>query len=132
MRLNLRNNGYYYVVLYKNAKRTFKTVHRLVAETFIPNPKNLPQVNHKDENKTNNYVDNLEWCNNEYNITYSMGKTVQCVETGILYDSLTKASKANNIDLGLLSRVCGKNNYTARWLSLEIYNKIIKKVQETS
>lgn len=46
-------------------------VHRLVAEAFIPNPKNLPLVNHKDENPKNNNVDNLEWCTNRYNVKYS-------------------------------------------------------------
>ena len=63
-------DGYLYVVLSKNNKqKTFK-VHRLVAEAFLPNPYNLLQVNHRDENKLNNNVDNLEWCTNEYNINY--------------------------------------------------------------
>ena len=46
-------------------------VHRLVAQMFIPNPNNLPIVNHKDENPSNNRVDNLEWCTNQYNCQYS-------------------------------------------------------------
>lgn len=49
-------------------------VHRLVAQTYIPNPDNLPQVNHIDENKLNNNLDNLEWCNNAYNMAYSKAK----------------------------------------------------------
>lgn len=60
-------NGYLHVYLSKNGKRKFFLVHRLVAETFLPNPNNLPEVNHKDENKENNRVDNLEWCTREYN-----------------------------------------------------------------
>ena len=62
--------GYLAVGLHKNGKRKMCKVHRLVAETFIPNPDNLPQINHIDENKKNNRVDNLEWCDNKYNTNY--------------------------------------------------------------
>ena len=69
-------NGYLYAlipVLDKNGKYAYKNIaiHRLVAEAFIPNPNNYNQVNHKDENKHNNSVDNLEWCTQLYNIRYS-------------------------------------------------------------
>ena len=62
--------GYLRVSLYKNGKRTSFYVHRLVAKAFIPNPDNLPLVNHKDEVKDNNYPYNLEWCTDEYNQHY--------------------------------------------------------------
>ena len=59
-------NGYLYV----HVDGRLRTVHRLVAEAFIPNPNGLPLINHKDENKTNNCVDNLEWCDHRYNLMY--------------------------------------------------------------
>lgn len=62
--------GYLLVRLYKNGSAKTLKIHRLVAEAFIPNPNNLPQVNHKDENKQNNVVSNLEWCDNFYNSRY--------------------------------------------------------------
>ena len=65
-----KTKGYIQVYLYKNGIRTGLKVHRLVAQAFIPNPDNLPQVNHKDEDKTNNSVENLEWCNAKYNVNY--------------------------------------------------------------
>ena len=67
-------DGYLIVVLCKEGKqKTFK-VHRLVAQAFIPNPNNLPQVNHKDENKQNNCVENIEWCDAKYNINYGTAR----------------------------------------------------------
>ena len=68
---NLTKKGYLSVLLYDGyGGSKWFPIHRLVANAFIENPLNLPQVNHKDENKTNNRVDNLEWCTNEYNINY--------------------------------------------------------------
>lgn len=71
---NLSTNGYYQVTLYNGSKRQKFTVHRLVAICFIPNPDNLPQVNHKDENPLNNRSDNLEWCTAAYNNAYGTAK----------------------------------------------------------
>ena len=64
-------SGYKYVNLYKNGHMYSIKVHRLVASCFIPNPNNYPQVNHKDEDKGNNCVSNLEWCNASYNLSYN-------------------------------------------------------------
>lgn len=64
------NDGYMYVILSKDGKQYSCKVHRLVAMAFIPNPENLPYINHKDENKSNNCVDNLEWCSKSYNDRY--------------------------------------------------------------
>lgn len=68
------NNGYLKVCLSKNGKMKRYYVHRLVAEAFIPNPNNYPQVNHKDENKQNNCVWNLEFCNCSYNMNYGTAR----------------------------------------------------------
>ena len=63
-------SGYYFVNLCKDGKVKMCTIHRLVAEAFIPNPINFPVVNHKDETRTNNYFENLEWCTQAYNLAY--------------------------------------------------------------
>ncbi|WP_418707181.1 NUMOD4 domain-containing protein [Barnesiella intestinihominis] len=61
------NKHGYNVVVLCNGIRKSVNIHRLVAAAFIPNPDNLPDINHKDENKSNNHVNNLEWCDNTYN-----------------------------------------------------------------
>ena len=63
-------NGYLQVILYKDKEKKSCYVHRLVADAYIPNTENLPQINHRDENKTNNCLQNLEWCDAKYNINY--------------------------------------------------------------
>lgn len=64
-------NGYLFFSVHKNGILKQILVHRAVAKAFIPNPDNLPEVNHKDECKTNNVVENLEWCDKKYNSTYN-------------------------------------------------------------
>lgn len=107
--------GYYRINLNKNHKNKIYSVHRLVAEAFIPNPDNLPCVNHKDEVRTNNRINNLEWCTHKYNSNYGTGskrrseklsKSIRCVETGKIYKSLTEVCKVHNLNLGNVSNVC--------------------------
>ena len=84
--------GYYSVGLCKNGKRVHKRIHRLVAEAFLPNPDNLPQVNHKDENRLNNRVSNLEWCDNTYNSQYPNDLSIYCLDLDEYFRSATEAS----------------------------------------
>ena len=69
----VNKKGYLQVDMRYGGKRHIARVHRLVALAFIPNPDNLPEINHKDENKKNNRIDNLEWCTHLYNIRYGTG-----------------------------------------------------------
>lgn len=84
----MTKKGYLQLFLSKEGKAKRFFVHRLVAQAFIPNPEGLPQINHKDENPSNNRVENIEWCDCKYNINYGTHKERQ-VQTGIskgLYD----------------------------------------------
>lgn len=86
MCFGLNHKGYPIIRLSKDGKRISSTIHRLVMKAFVPNPFNLPQVNHKDEVKTNNFIfvnpdgtvdqekSNLEWCDNKYNCNYGSHK----------------------------------------------------------
>lgn len=104
---------YLCVVLYKQGKHKMCKVHRLVAQAFIDNPNNLPQINHKDEDKTNNQVNNLEWCDCQYNIDYSQSKQVLCVETGIIYPSLSEVYRQLGFSQGYISLACNGKYKTA-------------------
>lgn len=107
-------NGYLKVCLSKHGKVKQFLMHRLVAELFIDNPNNLPQVNHKDENKKNNNFSNLEWCTKKYNMNCGKlknfhKKEIAKYENGYFkykYNSLKEAAEINNLSKSSISRCC--------------------------
>lgn len=93
-------SGHSGVTLCKNGIRTRLSVHRIIAEAFIPNPDNLPQVNHKDENPRNNCVENLEWCTVKYNANYGTRNSrisKQMLNNPKISKSIVQLDKKNNI-----------------------------------
>ena len=126
---SIGKGGYLKVTLVKDKQKQTKLIHRLIAETFIENPNNYPVVNHKNEDKTNNNITNLEWCTYEYNSNYGTLKekakekivqyrkehpdfmkgknnhksvAIRCIETGDEFETFTDAIKW----CGLKSTVC--------------------------
>ena len=129
---SVNNRGYYATTLTaKNGKRKTEMIHRLVALAFLDNPNNYPQINHKDENKLNNCVDNLEWCDAKYNINYgtrnarvakTQSKKIRCVETGIIYDSIKEAEEQLGLSHGQITKVCQGKKKTTGGYHWEYYN----------
>ena len=125
--------GYLTVSLCKNGKPNSYYVHRLVAQAFIPNPDNYPEVNHKIddfEHRSDNRVENLEWCTAEYNNTYNdkhkrvgeklkgkkresmkgsknhKARKIKCITTGEIFDYMKEASEKYNIKQSNISSCC--------------------------
>ena len=120
------DRGYLTVNLSNNVIRQIKKIHRLVAEAFIPNPNNLPQINHKDEDKTNNCVNNLEWCDQAYNNSYghrtkSFSQKIKCVETQKIYSSIREASRQTGISYSSISMASRGLRHTAGGYRWEIW-----------
>ena len=110
-------DGYMTVKLTKNNVGKRCKVHRLVAQTFLPNPNNLPCVNHKDEDKANNNINNLEWCSIGYNVNYGtrnlkISKAVYCVELDRTFDSMTEAAKELGLDRSHIGACCNGKQHT--------------------
>lgn len=121
-------NGYMEVQMSKGQKRTVMLLHRAVAKAFIPNPDNLPEVNHKDEDITNNCADNLEWCTSKYNANYG-SRNARMMENRVFvpviqkaldgtfikqWDCMTRACEAVGADISSMIRVCKGKQHTCR------------------
>ena len=127
-----QSTEYLAVTLCKDGTQKSYKIHRLVAEAYLPNPNNLPQVNHKDENKTHNYINNLEWCDSTYNVNYgtrnkrvgrARSKTVICVETNIVYHSPTEVEQTIGIDASSIHKCCKGKRHTAGGYHWRYYNE---------
>lgn len=126
------SNKYPIVQLFKNGVGKWEYVHKLVAEAFIPNPLNLPQVNHKDENPENNCVENLEYCDAGYNSRYGtrtkrlaekltnrldesivVGQFTRNNKLVAKYPSISEASRIVNVDITSITKCCKEKYKTA-------------------
>ena len=125
-------NGYTSVLLRSDGKQTRFYVHRLVAAAFIPNPTNLPEVNHKDERKCNNIVSNLEWCSRSYNLQYAGGasrrnnarKKAVVQKSGgktvAVYESVNAAARSLGVSPINVSRCCRRIKNQTRIKGFEV------------
>ena len=110
--------GYEQVILSNKGEQKTLSVHKLVAEAYIPNPDNKPQVNHKDENKANNNINNLEWVTAKENMNYGTRtqrtqKSVYCVELDKTFNGIREAAKELNLHSTNITKVCkGKQKTT--------------------
>lgn len=134
-RAHNKPNGYYVVNLRVQGKANIRCVHRLVAEAFIPNPENKPTVNHKDGNKQNNNIDNLEWAtyrennihaikNNLRPSSYKGTKVIQYKDgKTYIYNSCTEAANKTNLNRSSISHcVNGTQNKTkdgSKWSKIK-------------
>lgn len=118
----ITNTGYFRVRLYKNGESEWAAVHRLVAMAYVLNIDNKPQVNHKDEDKSHNWANNLEWATPSENTNYGTRnervaekrkKPIYCVELNRVFDGAIDIEKEFGMNHSLIARVCNKKRKTA-------------------
>lgn len=109
-------NGYLEAVLSKDNKKHYFRIHRLVAEAFLPNPLNLPVINHINSNRSDNRVDNLEWTTQKHNVSLAKGKKVAlCDSSGNVikeFESIRDASRITGLTKKRIKQlIAGKTKY---------------------
>jgi hypothetical protein len=108
------NNGYYCLDLSVDKKKKQILLHRFIAQIFIPNPNNYPEINHIDENKSNNAIENLEWCDRKYNANYSLSKKyiIENIKTGekVVIENLRQWCFEKNIDYQYAIQIANHKN----------------------
>lgn len=107
-------NGYLQCTLTKDKKHYGFLVHRVIAQCYIPNPNNLETVDHINNDKTDNRVENLRWMTRRENTTRAVSRAVLCVETGKTYLNAVEAGKETGIHFGNIRRVCKGDKYRKR------------------
>jgi len=136
------NEGYVQVVLYKNSKRKAYYVHCLVANHFIENPNNLPEVNHKDGNKQNNNVDNLEWVTSKENSIHEIKNNLKVIQHRInnpmskkiiqkntkheiikIWDSMNDIKRDLGLNISNIHKCCNNQIKTAYGFIWDYYNR---------
>lgn len=113
--------GYIYVCLCNNGERKNFRVHRLVAEAFLDNPNGYQEVNHKDENKKNNALPNLEWCSRKYNCNYGSRNKKKVI--GIPYLRYLKARKTEVVCFNSIAEAALALNIAASGISACLHKK---------
>ena len=125
--------GYKYIDFTTNGIRTKHAIHRLIAQAFIPNPNNYPIINHINEIKDDNRIENLEWCNYSYNLSYGhrvekmfkarLDRNTQTAQKSVvqkdleenvlnIFNSISEASRATGISCGAIWQSCNKGHLT--------------------
>lgn len=122
------NKSYLQIGLYKDGKRKFFLIHRLVAEAFLPNEDELPEVDHISGDKTDNRVANLQWITNIENnrkrkTGWGQPRRVQCIETGEIFESINAAAIAMNRTFDAMSKHVRGLTQTCAGKHFEYYDK---------
>lgn len=145
MKHTLSKDGYAQMELrHKEIGHKYILVHRVVAEAFLPNPDNLPQINHKDGNRCNNNVNNLEWCTAKENVNDQIrrsgrealikvirekcGRKIKCLETGKVFETINQASKELGCDNQAIPSSIERHTCCLGWTFL--YLDMIQSVDE--